>query len=143
MTISDRIWEAKEAQGTAGSALVKATPLFIAVAALLAQASAQVPQSAARVLQSGTGSSAALITARPVDERDILQQIHRVYDDLLQTQVDLDADAKRALYSNLWDVTTEDRLFEKHALADVAGTFGGPAWEELLEIVERNRRKGR
>jgi hypothetical protein len=41
------------------------------------------------------------------------------------------------------DVATEDRLLENHPLAAVAGTFGGPAWEELREIVERNRRKGR
>lgn len=41
-----------------------------------------------------------------VSDLDLFSQINKVYDDLLASQVDLDASSKRALYENLWDLYT-------------------------------------
>ena len=35
---------------------------------------------------------------------NVFSQINRIYDDLLQNQVVLDPEAKRALYTDLWDL---------------------------------------
>lgn len=36
----------------------------------------------------------------------LIIQINRVYEELLKNQIELDPDAKKALYSNLWDLYT-------------------------------------
>lgn len=102
MTISEQTQEALEARGTAGSSIVKTTALAVAIMCARYYASIVPPTDRVVVLQTPGSFSAA--ASLGVDERDIFTQFHRVYDELLQNQIELDADAKRALYENLWDL---------------------------------------
>jgi prolyl-tRNA editing enzyme YbaK/EbsC (Cys-tRNA(Pro) deacylase) len=105
MTVTEQTQEALEARGTAGSSLVKTTALALAI--LCAQYNASVVPTVDRVSLSQTQSSTGVATSlETIDERDIFMQFHRVYDELLYNQTDLDTDAKRALYENLWDLYT-------------------------------------
>jgi len=44
------------------------------------------------------------VTRSSVVAADVMRQMHRVYDELLASQVDLDDGAKRILHENRWDL---------------------------------------
>lgn len=54
----------------------------------------------------------------------------------------------RAIFSSSWEEISdcakladdlEKRFLSQNPLESVLGTFGGPAWEELLEMIQKNR----
>lgn len=106
MTISEQKRRELEGRGTAGSSLVTVTALSLALT--LGQYSVQavpiVEPEDGHVRLAGTGGTASQPLSLEFTELDVFKQINRVYDDLLRSQVELDADARSALYANLWDL---------------------------------------
>ena len=103
MTISDERKQELEARGTGGSKFITATALSVAL--FLAQYSASLIDIAQCDFRSvGTAGTESQPLSLQFTEIDVFRQINRVYDDLLQDQVELDAESKRAIYGNLWDL---------------------------------------
>jgi len=103
MAISDSTYLGLEARGTAGSTIVKSAILSLAL--VLAQhpvPSFESGESSVRL--AGTEETLAKSFTLQATEMEMLLEMNRIYDDLLSNQVDLDLAAKRALYSNLWDL---------------------------------------
>jgi hypothetical protein len=106
MTVLEQKTRELEAQGTVGYLIVTTTALGLAVALAQHSYSPAVlseQQNITLIAAEGTRSEAL---ASEINELDLFQQINRVYDDLLKNQVELDADSKRALYTQLWDLYT-------------------------------------
>lgn len=105
MTISDSRCRELEARGTAGSTLAKTALLSLVL--VLAQYAAPLRElDLSRVQLIRTAGTVSEPSSLQINEMDIFEQINRVYDDLLVNQVELDAESKRVLYANLWDLYT-------------------------------------
>lgn len=103
MAISDSTYLGLEAQGTAGSTIVKSAILSLAL--VLAQYPvSRCDSGESRVRLAGTEETLGRSFTLQTTEIELLSEMNRIYADLLSDQVDLDIDAKRALYSNLWDL---------------------------------------
>ena len=103
MAISDSTYLGLEARGTAGSTIVKSAILSLAL--VLAQYPvSRFDSGEGSVRLAGTEETLARSFTLQATEIELLLEMNRIYDDLLSNQVDLDIDAKRALYSNLWDL---------------------------------------
>lgn len=103
MAISDSTYLGLDARGTAGSTIVKSAILSLAL--ILAQYPVSRSDSGeGSVRLAGTEETLAGSFTLRATEMELLLEMNRIYDDLLSNQVDLDIDAKRALYSNLWDL---------------------------------------
>lgn len=104
MAISDSTYLGLEARGTAGSTIVKSAVLSLAL--VLAQYPvSRFDSGDSRVRLAGTEETIARsFTTLRATELELLSEMNRIYDDLLGDQVELDIDAKRTLYSNLWDL---------------------------------------
>lgn len=103
MAISDSTYLGFEARGTAGSTIVKSAILSLAL--VLAQypvSRFELGESSVRF--AGTDETLAETFMFQATEMDLLLEMNRIYEDLFRNQVELDADSKRALYSNLWDL---------------------------------------
>lgn len=101
-TITDQRTIELAANQTAGSrSLIAATAFLI----LAAQNSVNNPGEAMeRYENAHTQGTETQPRFLEMVEADVFSQINRIYDDILQNQVELDADAKRALYTDLWDL---------------------------------------
>ena len=53
-----------------------------------------------------TYSSINLQNIGEASEQDIARELHRIFDSLANSQVELDAESKEVLYANLWDLYT-------------------------------------
>jgi hypothetical protein len=103
MAITDSTYLGLEARGTAGSTIVKSAILSFAL--VLAQHPVLNFESGeSNVRLTGTEETLAKSFVLQATEMEMLLEMNRIYDDLLGNQVDLDLVAKRALYSNLWDL---------------------------------------
>lgn len=97
--------ERLDVHGTAGSTLFPITALSLTL--LLAQYSfSPVEVNDRRVELRGTEATLSRALLSQIDSMDLFRQINRVYDDLQKNLVELDADSKRALYENLWNLYT-------------------------------------
>ncbi len=102
--VEDKIREL-EVHGTRGVTVVTSTALSLAL--LLAQYSfSPVEFDHNRIKLPGTQGTISQSLSLQITAMDLFSQINRVYDNLLKNQIDLDADSKRALYANLWDLYT-------------------------------------
>jgi hypothetical protein len=109
MAISDSTYLGLEARGTAGSSTVKSAmnSALLTLAVVLTQYPLPVSDSGeSRVELGGTEETLARPFGLQATDFEVLQEMNRVYDELLKNQVELDIKAKRALYSNLWDLYT-------------------------------------
>lgn len=105
MTILEQKKQELEARGTTGSTLIATTALSLAL--LLAQYSySPVTVDDRNVKFALTEGTVSQPLSLRLSEMDLFDQINRLYDDMLKNQVELDADSKRALYKNLWDLYT-------------------------------------
>ena len=103
MAISDSTYLGLEAQGTAGSTIVKSAILSLVI--VLAQYPVfRFDSGESGVQLGGTEESLARPFSLQATDFELLLEMNRVYDELLRSQVDLDIEAKRALYSNIWDL---------------------------------------
>jgi hypothetical protein len=105
MTISDTKRRELDVRGTTGSALLAGTTLGVAL--VLAQYAA-IPliseKPAGTIRLAGTDGTVTKSLSLEINELDILKQIYRIHDNLLESQVELDYDSKHVLYSNLWNL---------------------------------------
>jgi hypothetical protein len=93
-----------DARGTSGSTL-KATSVALGLLLLAYQANPAVAGEPARYAFPGqTAGTGTEIVSLRITENDLLSQLARVYQTLSREQVDLDADATRVLYENLWSL---------------------------------------
>lgn len=105
MTILEQKKQELEARGTTGSTLIATTALSLAL--LFAQYSySPVTVDDRDVKFALTEGTVLQPLSLRLSEMDLFDQINRLYDDMLKNQVELDADSKRALYKNLWDLYT-------------------------------------
>jgi hypothetical protein len=105
MTVAEEKNEELDANATAGGSTFIAATLSLAM--LLAQYSfSPVALSSSNITISGTSGTVSQAVSLQISELDLFKQINRIYDDLLKNQQELDADAKRALYGNMWDLYT-------------------------------------
>ena len=105
MAILDSTYCALEARGTTGSTIVKSALLGLVIA--LAQYPApRVDSGESRVRLGGTEETFTVPFILQVTEMDLLVEMSRVHNAILENQVELDIDSKRVLYSNLWDLYT-------------------------------------
>lgn len=103
MTISDPTYLGLEAKGTAGSTFVKSTILSLAI--VLAQH--PVPRldfGESTIRFAGTEDSLTRSFLLEPTDLALLLEMNRFYEDLLKNQLELDIEAKKALYSNLWEL---------------------------------------
>lgn len=103
MTISDTKRQEFAARGTGGSTLFAATALSAALI-ILQHSAAPIDPDRRSIRRWGTEGTASEPLSLRISEMEIFKQINRVYDDLLRSQMELDAESKRAVYSNLWDL---------------------------------------
>jgi len=95
---------ALDARGSSGSTL-KTTSAAIGLLMLTHQASSgftAAPEK--RVFRGGTIGTGTEIVSLRITQQDLLAQLSRVYRALSTEQVDLDAEASRILYQNLWSL---------------------------------------
>ena len=104
MTITDQRQIEFQARGSSGSSWRATTALSIAL--IFAQYANGLHLDTAERRPSPTliQGTAARAESLRITELDLFAQINRIFDGLLKTQVDLDSDARRALYENLWDL---------------------------------------
>jgi hypothetical protein len=103
MVLSEHRKAELEAYSTAGSGVGKTIALSLLL--LLSQPITwPIAITGRRFASGGTIGTAAEVFSLRITEADLFFQINRIYDDLLNNQVDLDPEAKRALYSNLWEL---------------------------------------
>jgi|SRR3990172_1174576 len=106
-TLSDltlRQEAALDARGSSGSTL-KATSAAIGLLLMANQASSGFAATPDRRLLGGEtrGTGTEVVSLR-ITRQDLLAQLSRVYSALSTEQVDLDAEASRILYQNLWSL---------------------------------------
>ena len=105
MTIPEARNQELEARGTAGSVLVGATALGLALS--LAQYDTPLGElNRNDVSITRTEGTLSRPLSVQIDEMEVFKQISRVYDELLRNQVELGSESKRVLYTNLWDLYT-------------------------------------
>jgi hypothetical protein len=104
MTIADTKRRELDACGTTGSSLFATTALALTLT--LGQYTAfhisEKPPGTIRL--AGTEGTVGKSYSVDINEIDILKQINRIHDNLLENQVELDYDSKHVLYSNLWNL---------------------------------------
>lgn len=106
MTTSDKFQEGLEAKSTSSGAVsVPMSTAFGLVALLIAQfASQPIIENTTQYSHGGTTGTVLEPESLNASTLDLFVQINRVYDDLLNNQVELDSESKQALYENLWDL---------------------------------------
>ena len=95
---------ALEARGSSGSTL-KATSAAIGLLLLTHQPSSGLAAAADKRMLAGEtlGTGTEIVSLR-ITQQDLLAQLSRVFRTLSTEQVDLDAEASRILYQNLWSL---------------------------------------
>jgi hypothetical protein len=103
MLLSEHRRAELEAYSTSGSAVGKTIALSLLL--LFSQPTTwPTAITGRRFAPGGTIGTGAEVLSLRITEADLFLQINRIYDELLKNQIDLDLEAKRALYSNLWDL---------------------------------------
>jgi hypothetical protein len=103
MPISDSAYLGLEARGTAGSTIIQSAILTLAIA-LAQHPVSRLDSGESTIRLVGTEESLTQSFLLQPTEMEWLLEMNRIYDDLLKNQVELDIEAKQALYSNLWDL---------------------------------------
>jgi hypothetical protein len=93
-----------EARGTSGSTL-KATSTALGLLLLTLQAGSGLAASPEKRVFGGetVGTGTEIVSLR-ITQQDLVAQLSRVYRALSSQQVELDAEASRVLYQNLWSL---------------------------------------
>lgn len=79
-----------------------ATALSLALMAAQYANPVEAPQGAG--ILEVDGSNQTVVSVRDVSTQDLVGALSALLDELLGTQIDLDADTERILYENLWDL---------------------------------------
>lgn len=103
MTIADQQINRLHISGTSGSRSIVATTA-LAVALWCAQYAPDNTVSDLDISLSGTAETNSRLQSLTIVEADIARQISRVYDELLRSQKEIDAETRAALYANLSDL---------------------------------------
>ena len=105
MTISDSKRRELEASETPGSVLARTSVLTLAL--LSAQYAYPTPDLiTSEISTAKTEGTIAQSLFHEITELEVFKQINRIYDELLSHQIELDSEAKRVLYANLWNLYT-------------------------------------
>ncbi len=92
-----------EGRNTSGSTVLTTAALGLA---LFFANYGLIPTPNETIKLSKTEGTLAELFSLQITERDVFTQLNRVYEDLLRNQMELDPEAKRVLYANLWDLYT-------------------------------------
>jgi hypothetical protein len=92
-----------EARGSSGSTLKASAALTLWLLAQQGYTAHAAPADKHVFSHETMGTGTAIVSLR-ITEQDVLAQLARVYRTLSSEQMDLDADARRVLYANLWSL---------------------------------------